>query len=285
MYCQKISCTILINGPNACLEIQNGGFLGLGAGVEGFDPININQWGVSSLQNVVQITIDVRQGTLIHNIMPTLENHPSLFAVGLSKEYNLLVDPDNARILGGGSVVGMENNYFSHPVSQNVVGLDPPGGIRNNIDDNADALDFFYHKPMGSTIFYQNLRDIGLLVSSGKLDNQVENGNDPFTITETIAERFCDRVAIDENDTYTSLESKETFVTRNSTGTIELTYIDKNKSIICVPADEIEIGQNQQLDLSAIADEKGYADVIIRIIDGKETIIRVDDPEPELITA
>ena len=278
-----ISCTILVDGPNACLEIQQGGFLGLGAGVEGFEPNNINQWGVSSLQNVTEITIDVRRGKFIHNIMPTLEEHPSLFAVGLSKEYNLLVDPDNARIFGGGSVIGMEDNYFSHPVSQNVVGLDVPGGIRNNIDSNADATDFFYRKPMGSTIFYQNLRDIGLLASSGQLDNQVENGNDPFTITETIAERFCDRVAIDENDTFESLESKEALVTKNSTGTIELTYVDDNKSIICVPANEIEIGQNQQLDLENIEKNRGYADIVICVIDGKKTIIRVDDPEPTVL--
>jgi len=140
----EVRATIIVNGSNARLEIAEGGLLGLGAGINGQSPDIPNQWSLSSLTNVENICIDIKNGSFIHNNIASGQNpNSALIAIGPSAFYKFEIDPENANMLGGGNVVGMSDSWYDLPVSLDSVGLKRPGGIRNNLETDPNLNDFF----------------------------------------------------------------------------------------------------------------------------------------------
>jgi len=79
----------------------------------------------------------------------------------------------------------MSDSWYDLPVSLDSVGLKRPGGIRNNLETDPNLNDFFYRRPMSSTIFYTNNNNIGMFNPSGMLDNDPAQTSNPFEINTT----------------------------------------------------------------------------------------------------
>lgn len=166
-----IKFTLLVDGPEAVVQIGKQGYLGFGVGVDGNNTDVSNYWGLSSLTNVDSVTLDFQQGRFEHNqISSSLEERGSLLALGASNQYALALNPETFVISGGANLATMTEANRIHPTVQDTAGVIDPGGIRNRIVENPDTtFDDFYGPPKGvyaSLTFSQNLMTVGLLSSS-----------------------------------------------------------------------------------------------------------------------
>lgn len=278
----EVRWSLIIDGDDAALEIAQGGFFGFGVGIDGQNPAIPNQWGVTTLTNVKNLSIDIRNGQFIHNNVFTGEDEDaSLFALGQSDSYTLKINQETGLIRGGGNFICLADSILQHPVVESATGTFPAGGVRRNLNRDPNAVDFFYQLPMGSTRFYTNPRQVGFLASSSLLDakRDIENIPTPFEITTADLATFCDFIAMDENDSYSELSSKEGALT-DFNGEIFLTFIDDNDIIVRLPESQIPIGEGQTIDLEQLQQDKGAALIDARFIDGQLTVIRVADPSP-----
>jgi hypothetical protein len=170
----SIQFTLLVDGPEAVMQIGKRGYLGLGVGIDGNNTDVANYWGLSSLTNVDSVSLHFTQGRFEHNqIASSLEERGSLFALGASNGYFLTLNPDSFVISGGANFATMTEANRIHPTVQDNAGVIDPGGIRNRIVKNPDTpFDDFYGAPRGvyaSFTFSQNLMSVGLLSSSAML--------------------------------------------------------------------------------------------------------------------
>lgn len=274
-----IQASIIVDGPQAVLEVGKEGVLGIGVGVDGKDGINLNLSSATTLTNLDLFTLDLQQGTIIHNqAVDGTQLSAALLLVGPSVRYVMNLNP-NSFLLGGSDAVELEDSLWRHPVVLSQPGLNMPGGIRNNLDTNPNAIDYFFHAPMGSTTFYTNIIDDGTVTSLPQRDDFFTTV-DPFTIDTGDVDAAYDFLAIDDFDDYlnsefTSKEGALGFVD----GQVVLTYVDNNK-IITVPEAAIPIDMNQNINLRELAFNHGTVHVHIETINGQRVLLRVDDPDP-----
>ena len=100
------------NGRNARMEVAGQGFFGLGAGIVSKPADAPNNWTIGSLSNVNGVTIDVREGKIIHNrIVDGSSQLASLLAVSEAIDDNgangvsFVQNNSSSRILGGGNMI------------------------------------------------------------------------------------------------------------------------------------------------------------------------------------
>ena len=110
-----VSCTFVLDGAGAELQINNHGILGLAAGVQGQEGTIPNQFVMNSLSNVSSINIDIQEGILKHNqIISGHNEHSALLAVGPSSVYTFTFDEVNSSILGGGNIIKTDDADLMH---------------------------------------------------------------------------------------------------------------------------------------------------------------------------
>ena len=170
----SITFTLNINGPGAVFQIGKQGYLGFGMGINGNNTDVANYWGITSLMNVDSVVLSFTQGRFEHNqIASSLDERGSLFALGISKAYEMTLDPENFVISGGANLAKITTANRIHPTVQNAAGVVNPGGIRNRIvAEPATQFDDFYGSPKGlyiSHTFSRNLMNVGILSSSPML--------------------------------------------------------------------------------------------------------------------
>lgn len=107
---QQVSCTIVVDGAGAELQINRHGCLGFGVGIEGQMSENPNQFVLESLKNAQHIGIHLQEGTFRHSqIFDGSDPRASLMAIGPVQAYQLNFDLLKTRILGGGNLVYIDD--------------------------------------------------------------------------------------------------------------------------------------------------------------------------------
>lgn len=111
-----VSCTIILDGSGAELQINRHGILGLGAGVLGHQNALVNFSVLKTLTCVHHIGIQLDQGVLRHSQIAAGSNpQASLMAVGQSDEFLFTFNPPFTQILGGGNLVNVQNADLLQP--------------------------------------------------------------------------------------------------------------------------------------------------------------------------
>lgn len=109
-----IDFTLQLNGVGAVFQVDRQGFLGFATGVVDKQAQIPDLWTVGCLQNVRSITVDIVEGTFIHDqIAPGSDSIASLFAISDDPDmlltFNFDIDPaigagGNSVIRGGGNL-------------------------------------------------------------------------------------------------------------------------------------------------------------------------------------
>ncbi|HXW86026.1 MAG TPA: alpha/beta hydrolase-fold protein [Candidatus Bathyarchaeia archaeon] len=278
----EVSGQIILNGPNARLEIGQAGVLGLGAGIDGKEVTALNNASSLTLVSVKNLALILRQGTLAASSVITGQDpQAGLLLLGLSDRYMFSVNPAVSTILGGGNIVTINDSFRRQPVVVTTAGFDPPGGILNNLDTNPDATDYFYQLPISSTLYYTNVTNIGTLVSSLLMPSKNAFYPTPFSLTTASYSDATDFLSMNQNADFFSLNDKKGALGSNINLTFNYANPDQTISIIRIPQNQIPIGSDQtNLNLSAIAQQFGTLDIIVNDVDGSPELIRVDTPVP-----
>lgn len=269
-----VACQIVINGTNAHLEVGQQGFLGLGVGIVGKNPSSPDNWSVNALTNVTNISLDIQNGAFVHNkIASGNSSLASLLAFGPSTSYTINVNNPTGIIRGGGNMACLSDSTLLQPVILTTPGTITAGGIRNNLDTDANAMDYFYNKPMGSEVFYTNDYTANLLSSSELLDDR--GTMNPFTITTNSLTTLCKFL---NTENYLQEASKEANISDNN-NVICLSYHDNNQ-LTRLEEPSIPIGSTQNINLETIANNSGAVGVQIETVNGQRKIITVYDLNP-----
>lgn len=128
---KQVSCALNINGPAAQFKISQQGFFGLGVGLKGKYGTTPEEWVVTSLQNLENITINVNQGMFTHDLMYTTTNaHASLLAMGTGNDQYTFILGRNGKVCGGGNIIQIQDSVGMHPVVRTdefvIPNLNPP---------------------------------------------------------------------------------------------------------------------------------------------------------------
>jgi hypothetical protein len=111
-----INFKFFIDGPDAALQINQQGVLGMAAGVQGQGSTVPNFYVMKSLSNVKQIDVNVPQGIIQHSqIIPGDDARAALWAIGPCTKYNFTYDKYNAAIYGGGNLVEIQDADLLQP--------------------------------------------------------------------------------------------------------------------------------------------------------------------------
>lgn len=198
----QVRSSITIDGSGAQLQVGRQGFLGFGVGANGKVPDQEDFWSITSLANVKDITVTVINGLLTaQETASGFEAGSALVTVGPGVQFTVAVDPNNGLIKGGTNFVCAQDDLLRQPMVEERAGTLMPGGVRNIIDPNPFATDYFYKDLMGSTIFYRNDIDVSLLTSSIALQD-----NKSLTITGASPTALCNYL---EQQEYFSQAAKE----------------------------------------------------------------------------
>jgi S-formylglutathione hydrolase FrmB len=273
-----VSGSITIDGPNAALIIGNNSVLGIGAGVNDNQTDTLNQIGISSLTNLTNFALLIPNGSFIaQKVASGTQHNSALVLIGADALYNVTINKDTGNILGGANIVLTTDCLQRHPLVQSAAGINIPGGIRNNINTNPNAIDFFTKAPVSSFVYYTNDIYAGTLTSTQELDNFYTTTNNPYELTNaTTGQELFDFLAINTEDDYINPDytSKEGTVGIVD-GVTVLTYVDSDV-IVRTPTSSIPLDVGQTIDFAAIAQQNGTVKVWVENINGNRTLIRVD---------
>ncbi|RTL03587.1 hypothetical protein EKK58_12700, partial [Candidatus Dependentiae bacterium] len=129
--------SVNLNGANASFAIGNNSVFGIGAGVNDTKTNTLNQTGISSLTNLTRFDLAIQNGTFnAQQVAAGTEQSSALLLIGTDALYNVTINPDTGKILGGANIVFATDCLQRHPLVQSVAGINIPGGIRNNINTN-----------------------------------------------------------------------------------------------------------------------------------------------------
>jgi S-formylglutathione hydrolase FrmB len=273
-----VAGSITIDGSNASLALGNNSILGIGAGVNDNQTSTLNQIGISSLTNLTSFSLSIQNGSLIaQKVASGTQQKSALLLIGADALYNVNINQDNGNILGGANVVLATDCLQRHPLVQAAAGINIPGGIRNNINTNPNAIDFFTKAPVSSFVYYTNNIKAGTLTSMQELDNFYTTTGNPYELANaTTGQELFDFLAINTEDDYTNPDytSKE-----GTVGIVDgipvLTYVDSG-TIVRIPTNATLLDVGQTIDFNALAEKKGTVKVWIETINGNRTLIRVD---------
>ena len=184
-----ITCSFVLDGPGATLQIGRQGFLGTGVGIDGKMTAVPNFWGVSTLTNVVEVNFNFNQGSFLHNqIASSLDPKAGLFALGEAAQYSFTFNPQNVLISGGANLAKIQQANLLHPTVLDTAGVIPPGGIRSRQVFEQGLFDEFYGPPNGqisSQTIYTNTLTAGILASSLMLtDTRKVQLSNPATVDQ-----------------------------------------------------------------------------------------------------
>lgn len=268
-----VSATIIMR--SGTIEIQNGGFFGIGVGVNGFAPKNINEWAISTLANMKNVSLQFISGVFRHEEQSNPDFQQSLLAFGPSKRYDFYINPTQAIIFGGGSTISLPDGLFVQPVVPKALGEQFPGGIRNDVDLNKQATDFFYQKPIGSLLFYNNVYQYGILSNSFSLS--ISGINQPFVFQTRSLDEYFSRLSLFNEERYNQVFEHEGIIFINDANQVEITILDNNGIIRSFINEQIpDFASSEQL-LRKIGQSTGAVDVVALMIQGVFTLIRVDN--------
>ncbi len=278
-----INITFELDGPGATLEIGRQGYLGFGVGIDGNQTTLPNFWGLSSLTNVTSVTLNLKQGQLLHNqIASSLNQKGALLALGESSDgYTINIDQDNFVISGGANLASMIQANRIHPTVQTVAGPIDPGGIRNRtVEEPATEFDEFYGPPKGiykSLTFSLNRMMVGILSSSLML---FDTNKTPLSSDATQEQTFEFLQVAD----YTEQGRKRASINvLDGQLTIGFVTNDGEKRTISRPV--IENGSCNVLTVPFDTDkvlEAGAVGVKLATVNGQQQVIRVYDLDPEV---
>lgn len=273
-----IQALINIDGNNASFEISTNSIFGIGAGVNDTQADTLNQVGVSSLTDLTQFNLLINNGKFIaQTVAAGTGTDSALILIGADALYNVYIDQEKGIILGGANVVLATDCLQRHPLVQSLAGVNIPGGIRNNINTNPNAKDYFTKAPVSSFVYYTNIINAGTLSSTQTLDNFYTTTQNPYELVNaTTAQELYDFLAQNteddyQNPDYTSKEGSIGLVN----GTPVLTYIDSG-AIVRIPTSSIPLDSGQTIDFTAIAQQNGTVKIWVEDINGSRTLVRVD---------
>lgn len=276
----SVQTTIIIDGPGALLQVGKQGFFGLGVGLVGQFPVTPNEWGMSSLLNADQITLDIREGLFDHNqIASGLDPIAAVFALGPVGEYTFRVNFPIGNMQGGGNLATLPDNWRMQPINIDQAGILEPGGIRttspvNLIDTSTSTNDFFYKREMASTGFYFNKSFRNILSSAKQLEDRA---NDPiFEITTSILSDFSEYLGA---QLYTEQGTKSAAIAKVD-GETRIAYLDLIENIPTIVRTSnlpTELGQN--LDLDKILN-LGAIGIWVSALGDQQELISIYDLEP-----
>ena len=275
-----ITATITIDGPGALFQVGEQGFLGFGVGLVGQFPIIPNDWGMSSLFNANQITLNIWEGVFEQKqIASGLSPLAAVLAIGPCLNYTFSLDPINANMRGGGNLATIPDGWRLQPVNILTPGLLSPGGIRQEIDFGEPVvLDYFYKRNIASTGQYTNDSFRNLLSSANQLDNRGNPNPYEFSGTDT---QFTDYLAA---LVYIQEVQKEGAIS-DVDGAITIGYLDiVNSTSQFVRTTNLPLQPGQQLDFNKILND-GVIGIWVETINNQRDLITVYDVEPGEITA
>lgn len=172
----QVSCTFTVNGPGATIQIGRQGYLGFAAGIDGNQTALPNYWGMSTLTNLIAVTLNFLQGQLINNqIASSIDPKAALIGVGDGGTYTLNWNPSTFSILGGANFARLSDCVLINPTVTTPAGSIPPGGILSRqviVPDPNQFYDQFYGPPngyMGSETFFTNTLTVGIFASTAML--------------------------------------------------------------------------------------------------------------------
>jgi|GEM_PF-1583660 len=268
-----VAFTIIMRSGS--IELQRGGFLGIGVGVNGFAPQDLNEWSVTTLTNVKNISLQLISGAFRHEEQSDLDFQQSLIAFGPSSRYDFFINPTRATMFGGGSTISLADGFWVQPVAQNSVGEQLPGGIRNDVDPNKQATDSFYQAPIGSFIFYDNVYQYGILANSFELP--ISGIERPFVFQTQSLDEYFSRLSQFTEEEYDRVFEHGGIIFINEANQVEITVLDDNGIIRRFINEQIpDFASNEQA-LRDIAQTIGAVDIVAATIDGTFTLIRVDN--------
>lgn len=145
-----IDTTVVINGPDALLQIGTGGFLGLGCVLRGKQPAQTQYWGVSSTTNAVSATLDIQQGTFSHQMIGSgIDNNTAVLAIGALTTLTWNCAASSRTQHGGANMVYMPNARIQHPLFLDRANTRVGDGIRGFPDNTSPAYDNFFKATKG----------------------------------------------------------------------------------------------------------------------------------------
>lgn len=271
----KVSTHLIIDGHDAQFQIGKQGFFGLGVGLIGQFPEVPNDWGMSTLQNADQITIDIRRGVFEHNqIASGLETIASVFALGPCTQYTFHLNHETATMQGGANLATIPDGWRLQPVNITDPGVLFPDGVRNILDTTEPiVLDVFYKRNIASTGFYTNDSFREMLSSADQLDNR---GNDiPYEFVGTLSQ-FTEYL---EQIVYPLQAAKEgAIATVNNT--LRIGYLDLiNTQPKFIRTENIPFNVGQVLDIQKLL-ASGTAGIWVTTQNNQRDLIRIYDIDP-----
>jgi hypothetical protein len=274
-----IKAAIIINGVGARFDLGHKGMLGIGAGIDAKDEDILNFSSITTLEQVNSFTLKGIRGFLnAQEIATGADNVGSLILIGKGVPFSSEFNPPDFEMKGGSNLIFASDSLHRHPVILNEAGEQEAGGVRSDLDPNPDAIDYFFQLPIGSQFMYKNNIHTGLLSSLEERDDAFVQGENPFVLDNASFKEAYEFLAIDERDGYENptLTSKEASVAVVD-DVVFLTYVDEGK-IIRLPESLIPIGQNQTIDLRAIAENDGVVLIRVETMNNNRVLIRVDPP-------
>lgn len=281
----SIQTTLIIDGPGALFQIGEQGFFGLAVGLVGQFPTVPNDWGMSTLFNANNITIDIRRGIFEHNqIASGLSPAAAVFALGPCANYTFKVNfPDGTmhigNMRGGANLATIPDGWRMQVINIDQAGILEPGGIRttspiNFIDTSSSTDDFFYKEEMASTGFYFNKSFRNLLSSAEQLEDR---GNPtPFEITTSSLTELSTFLGA---QLYTKQGSKKGAIAVVN-GATTIGYLDVIENIdTIIRTTDIPILPGQQLNFPKILD-LGAIGIWVETFGSERELFTVYDVEP-----
>jgi S-formylglutathione hydrolase FrmB len=268
-----VAFSLTLDGDNAQVILGVQGFLGLGMGIDGQTPAIPNYWGIRALTNVQNIVINLNKGVFDTNQVPDGQNESgALFALSDSVSYTFTIDPSNATLRGGSSHVAGSDIWNLNPTLLTTTGSLAAGGIFNNLNTNPSAIDCIYLQPMGSTLYYTNVINRGVLATSEQYDDRGYADN--FAITTSVLESLIDFLDIQN---YSDQTSKEGALTYGADAGLNVAYVD-NGTITYLPTTQAPVGVHGSVNFEGIAQTTGTVGILVAPIgSGNDELILVYD--------
>lgn len=268
-----VACTFIMRSGS--IEIQPSGFLGIGVGVNGFASQNLNEWSLTTLTNINNISLQLISGSFRHEEQSNQDLQRSLIAFGPSNRYDFYINPAKTTMFGGGSTITLADGFWVQPVASQSVGEQMPGGIRNDADLDKQATDYFYDAPIGSLIYYENSYQYGILANSFQLP--ISGINHPFAFQTRSLDEYFSRLSLFTEETYNNVYGHEGIIIINDANQVEISALDNNGTIQRFVNDQIPNFSETESALRRIAQSRGSVDIIGLIVNGIFRLIRVDN--------
>lgn len=224
----NVNFSLILDDCNTLFEIGREGFFGIGMGIHGKSNSNVpnapqvaNFWSVTSLANVQNARIILNRGTFSHQAIASGDEEPaSLFGLDLCDHYDFFINPEGARVLGGGNIICTVQDPINnpsctlgnigsqhvnrqirilHPTLLNIANelprkafpfiLSNAAGIVNKGDFRPDTLDLYYDNPISSSTAYTNIIKRGILQSTPQFNRG--DTPTPFEISTDNLDDLC----------------------------------------------------------------------------------------------